>query len=136
LVLDSEEELPLNRWREALFMTIPQADIDAAMALVDALACPPDTPRYVELRTRWRQVHRLFSNFVYRIPIGATPGGQPVREALDYLRGIKTWTGAKMTGAPTKVIGTAWQRHVFDGAGHVIDGKAMSLPCLRPSARR
>lgn len=130
LLLTGEEEVPLNRWRDALFTTIPQADIDAAMALVDALACPPDTPRYAELRTRWRQAHRLFSNFVRCIPVGATPGGQPVRDALDYLRGVKAWTSARMTDAPTKVIGTAWKRLVLDGAGQVIDGKAYVFAVL------
>jgi TnpA family transposase len=129
------EELPLDQWREALFTTISETDITAAMALVETLACPPDTPRYAELRARWRRVHRLFSGFLPRVTIGAAPGGQPVREALDYLRGLKTWTGAGMTGAPTGVIGSAWKRHVLDDGGQVIDGKAYVFAVLEAFRR-
>jgi TnpA family transposase len=129
------EELPLDQWREALFAAIPETDITAAMALVDTLTCPPDTPRYAELRARWRRVHRLFSSFLSRVTIGATPGGQPVRQALDHLRGLKAWAGTGMADAPTEAIGSAWKRHVLDDGGQVIDGKAYVFAVLEAFRR-
>ena len=54
---------------------------------------------------QWRRVRTLFSALLQRITLDATPAGQPVVAALDYLRGVDDWTRARMKDAPTAFLG-------------------------------
>src|SRR5208282_6582210 len=75
LVLD-EDDLPLDQWREALFERLPRADLEAAMAEIDAIAKPNDVRPYQELLRRWRRTRKLFFNIVTRIETGFSPSGE------------------------------------------------------------
>ena len=72
------------------------------MANIDSLVSAPDDRRYQELRPHWRRVRTLFSALLQRITLDATPAGQPVIAALNYLRGVDDWTRARMADAPTE----------------------------------
>jgi len=60
----------------------------------------------------------------------ATPTGQPIIAALNYLRGVQDWTKTRMTGAPTEFLGPAWKRHALDDAGYVADNRAYVFAAL------
>ena len=127
---DEDDALPVAEWRNALFEQIARADIQAAMASVDSLVTAPDDRRYRELRPQWRRVRTLFSALLQRITLDATPAGQPVVAALNYLRGVDDWTRARMTDAPTAFLGAAWKRHALDSAGRVADNRAYVFAAL------
>jgi TnpA family transposase len=118
------DELPLDQWREALFERLPRADIEAAMAEVEAIAKPDGSKPYAELLAQWRRARRLFFNIINRIETEASPGGQAVRDALNYLKSVADWSHAKMRAAPTEAIPKAWRRLVLDAEGKVSDPKA------------
>ena len=120
----TEDALPLDQWRDALFERLPRADLAAAMAEVDAIARPHASRPYAELRIRWRRARRLFFNIATRLQMQAGPGGKAVAEAMAYLAGIADWSNAKMRHAPTAVVPKAWRTHVLDAEGRVADPKA------------
>ena len=130
VVTDEGDALPVAEWRKALFEQIAQADIQAAMASVDSLVTTPEDRRYQELRPHWRRVRALFSALLQRTTLGATPAGQPLVTALNYLRGVKDWTKARMADAPTEFLSPAWRRHALDNAGHVADNRAYVFAAL------
>src|SRR3954453_21506492 len=130
VVSGEDDALPVAEWRNALFEQIARADIQAAMASVDSLVTAPDDRRYRELRPQWRRVRTLFSALLQRITLDATPAGQPVVAALDYLRGVDDWTRARMKDAPTAFLGAAWKRHALDSAGRVADNRAYVFAAL------
>src|SRR5208337_4260009 len=55
---------------------------------------------------------------------GCAPGGKAVQEAIRYLAKIADWSSAQMRDAPTAAIPKAWQPHVLDDKGRVVDPKA------------
>lgn len=129
-VVADDGALPLTAWRDALFEQISRADIEAAMASIDSLVRAPDDRRYQELRPHWRRVRTLFSALLQRITLDATPAGQPVIAALNYLRRVEDWTRTRMADAPTECVGSAWRRHALDGAGRVADNRAYVFAAL------
>lgn len=72
----------------------------------------------------------MFSALLRRTTLGATPAGQPLVAALNYLRGVKDWTKARMSDAPTEFLPPAWKRHALDGAGRVSDNRAYVFAAL------
>ena len=120
----TEDALPLDQWRDALFERLPRADLVAAMAEVDAIARPHDARPYAELRSRWRRARRLFFNIATRLQMDAGPGGKAVQEAMGYLAGVADWSSAKMGDAPTAAVPKAWRAHALDAQGRVADPKA------------
>ncbi len=123
LVLD-EDDLPLDQWREALFERLPRADLEAAMAEIDAVARPNDVRPYQELLRRWRRTRKLFFNIVTRIETGFSPNGEPLDEAIRYLKGIANWSNAAMRDAPAQAVPKSWRAHVLDEDGRVGNPKA------------
>lgn len=130
VVAEGNDVLAVAAWRKALFEQIAQADIEAAMASVDLLVIAPDDRRHQELGPYWRRVRTLFSALLQRITPDASPAGQPIIAALNYLRGINDWTKAPMAGAPTEFLGPAWKRHALDDAGRVADNRAYVFAAL------
>jgi TnpA family transposase len=120
----ADDDLPLDRWRDALFERLPRADLDAAMAEVDAIANPSDAKPFGELRRRWRRAQRLFFNIATRLDTGSSSGGDTLRAAIDYLKGVSNWSNAAMRDAPTAAVAKSWREHVLDDGGRVRDPKA------------
>ena len=130
VVADGDDALPVAEWRNALFEKIARVDIQAAMASVDSLVTAPDDRRYQELRPHWRRVRTLFPALLRRITLDATPAGQPIIAALNYLRRVDDWTKTRMAEAPTEFLGPAWKRHALDDAGRVADNRAYVFAAL------
>src|SRR5271168_2243913 len=123
LVFD-EDELPLDQWREALFERLPRADLEAAMAEIEAVARPDDVRPYQELLRRWRRARKLFFNIVTRIETGFSPNAEPLDEAIRYLKGLANWSNAAMRDAPAQAVPKSWRAHVLDEDGRVGNPKA------------
>ena len=123
LVFD-EDDLPLDQWREALFERLPRADLEAAMAEIDAVARPNDVRPYQELLRRWRRARKLFFNIVTRIETGFSPNAEPLDEAIRYLKGVANWSNAAMRDAPAQAVPKSWGAHVLDEDGRVGNPKA------------
>lgn len=119
-----DDGLPLDRWREVLFERIPREDLDEATQKIDAMAIPADAKPYPQLRKRWRRAKRLFFQIATRVQTAAAPNGEPVREAVEYLKGVPNWTHAPMHDAPPAAIPKAWRAYVLDESERVVDPKA------------
>ncbi|HVI37448.1 MAG TPA: Tn3 family transposase [Gaiellales bacterium] len=130
VVADGDDALRVAAWRDALFEQIARADIQAAMANVDSLVTAPDDRRYQELRPHWRRVRTLSHALLQRTTFAATPAGEPVVAALNYLRGVDDWTRTRLAAAPTAFLGPAWKRHVLDGTGCIADNRAYVFAAL------
>lgn len=130
VIADEDTALSVAGWRDVLFAQISRADIEAAIASINSLVSTPDDRRYRELRPYWRRVRTLFPALLRRITLDATPAGQPVIAALNYLRRVEDWTKTRMTDAPTEFIGSAWKRHALDDAGRVVDNRAYVFAAL------
>ena len=88
VIADEDTALSVAGWRDVLFAQISRADIEAAIASINSLVSTPDDRRYRELRPYWRRVRTLFPALLRRITFDATPAGQPVIAALNYLRRV------------------------------------------------
>jgi Tn3 transposase DDE domain len=120
----ADDALPLDAWREALFKKLPRSAIEAAQARIEVIAKPKDTEPYIELRKRWRPARRLFLNVATRIETEASPNGDAIQKAVDYLKDRPQWSGDNLRDAPTEAIPKSWRRHVLDDEGKVVDPKA------------
>jgi TnpA family transposase len=111
---------PAGAWREHVFETVPQAEIEAAVDKIEALVRPDDACNYEELRRRWRRVRRIFAALLGQVSFGAAPAAEPVKKAVDYLRALEeSWSEAAMRDAPMGAVGRVWRRHVLDARGRV-----------------
>ena len=117
----SDDELPLDAWRKALFVRLPQAELVAAMDKIDAIAKSRQAKPYDELRKRWRRARRLFLAILTRIQTGAGPGGQDIEAATACLRAAKEWSETSLRNAPTAAIPKSWHPYVLDAEGKVGD---------------
>lgn len=120
----SGDDLPLDRWREALFERLPRTDIEAAMAEVAAIAQPSGAKPYAELLAQWRRARRLFFNIATRIKTETAPGGKSLKATLDYLQSVPDWSKSKMRDAPVEAVPAAWKPYVLDEDTKVKDPKA------------
>ena len=118
------DDLPLDTWRDTVFQRLPRDRIEDAMAKVEALARTADARPYVELRARWRRARRLFFNIATRLETGSAPGGEAVKQAVSYLKGIPDWSNTAMRDAPTGAVSRGWRTHVLGKDGRVADPKA------------
>ena len=130
VVADDGDAMPVAEWRNVLFEQIARFDIEAAMASVDSLVTKPDDRRYQELRPHWRQIRMLFSALLRRTTFDATPAGQPMIAALNYLRRVEDSTRSGMADAPTAFLGSIWKQHALDEAGRVTDNRAYVFAAL------
>jgi len=119
-----DDALPLNEWRDALFLHISRDRLSAAMDEIDEIARPRNARPYPELRARWRKARRLFLSIVTRLTMDASPGGKTVLGAMAYLARNTDWSKSKMDKAPTEAIPKIWHPYVLDDTGQVADSRA------------
>ena len=115
--------------RAAVFARIAQEDLAAAVATVDALACPPGEGGQQELLTRYPTVRRFLPALFRTITFAGTPAGQPVLEAVRFLAEIEQRRAPDLSAAPLGVVTPAWRRRVI-GPGHAIDRRSYTLCVL------
>ena len=121
---DDDMDLTFRAWRDAIYDELNYAALVEATDRVDTLAKPPEDKPLEELIAKWRTTHTLFRNLLARIEFEASPKGQPVKAAVDFLRGIENWAKADMDDAPTEILRGAWRKYALDTNGKVSDNKA------------
>jgi len=123
-MLISDGGMPSEAWREDIYAHWPKDRIEDAMATIDNLVQPAASKPYNELNARWRRTRKLFFNITTRIDLAASPGGQHVAEAVNWLRSLPGWSKSAVQNAPTSVISKSWQPYVLDEVGKVADPRA------------
>lgn len=124
-LLTIEDAMPFEPWREALYEQLPKSRIVDAVNMVDYLVQPSTSSKpYNELSALWRRARKLFFNIATRIDLAASPGGQDVAEAVNWLRTQPDWSKASMRSAPTAIVSKAWRVHVMNPDGTIANPKA------------
>jgi TnpA family transposase len=114
-----QDTTPARGWRDHVFESVPQADIEAAMDTIEALIRPDDACHYEELRLRWRRIQPIFAALLRHISFEASPAAEPIGKAIRYLRALGSWSDAAMRDAPMGAVSRVWRRHVLDVRGRV-----------------
>jgi hypothetical protein len=83
-----------------------------AGAQVETLARPPDDHYYPELVDRYRQVRRFLPALLCTVTFEGTPAGQPMLDAVTFLRQLERQRHSDMQQAPLEVVPSAWRRLV------------------------
>lgn len=124
-MLISEEGMPFDGWQDNVYAHWPKNRIVNARATVENLIQPAATSKpYNELSIRWRRVRKMFFNIVTRIDLAASPGGQHVTDAINWLRDQPDWSKAPVQSAPPNVISKSWKPYVMNAEGEVVNPKA------------
>jgi Tn3 transposase DDE domain/Domain of unknown function (DUF4158) len=124
-----QDTTPARGWRDHVFESVPQADIEAAMDTVEALIRPDDACHYEELRRRWRRIQPIFAALLRHTSFEASPTAEPIRKAIHYLRALASWSDAAMRDAPMGAVSRVWRRHALDARGRV-DPRAYAFAVL------
>lgn len=125
LVLDSGlQEADL---RTAIFKATEREELEAAVTQVDSLVRPPEDVYYRELAGSYARVRRFLPHLLRTVRFDATPAGQPVLEALNYLLEVEE-QGTTKTNPPVTIVTRGWSRYV--GTGEEFNRKAYVFCCL------
>ena len=71
-----------------------------AVALVGTLARPPDDDNHAELMEQYRRIRRFWPHLLRTVTFQATPAGQPVVNALNFLADIEGEHQPDLSRAP------------------------------------
>ena len=102
--------------RQAVFKLMSRADLETSVQQIDSLVRPPEDVYYNELRTSYRRVRRFLPALLQTVKFGASPAGQPLIEALGYLKAFDAEKKADFA-PPLGIVDAAWRGHV------ICDGK-------------
>ena len=127
LVLDPN--VPDVALRETVFAAIAQEDLAAAVDQVDRLVRPSEDIYYQELCDSFRRVRTFLPSLLRTPHFGATPAGQPVLEALEYLRKVEESGRVHAGNPPRQVVMGVWRRYLPEGDSQ-LDWKAYVFCCL------
>ena len=123
-LLDSDH--PDESLRTVVFAQYAREDLEAAIVTVRTLAHHPHEPHAEELKTHYASLRRLLTPLLRTIKFAATPAGQHVLDALDFLMRLDHADPPKLHHAPTKVVTGRWKRLVLD-SGEVVDRPLYTL---------
>ncbi len=115
--------------REAVFAAVAMEDLAAAVATVEALTRPPDERHYPEILDRYSLVRRFLPTLLRTVTFGGTADGQPVVEALAFLRRIEGQKVPDLADAPLEIVTRAW-RPLVRGGDAWIDRRAYTICAL------
>ncbi len=125
LVLDTD--LQDAELRLAIFKALERKDLEAAVNQVDSIVRPPEDVYYRELAGSYARVRRFLPSLLRTVRFDATPAGQAVLEALNYLAEVEQGA-ANAPDPPVTIVNRAWRRYV--GTGKDFDRKAYVFCCL------
>jgi hypothetical protein len=115
--------------REAAFAAVAQEDLAVAVDQVDHLVRPPEDIYYQELCDSFRRVRTFLPSLLRTPRFGATLAGQPVLEALEYLRKVEAKGSAQAGNPPRQIVMGVWRRYLPEGDSK-LDWKAYVFCCL------
>jgi len=113
-----------------------EAEVDAAIAAVDALARPPDDHYQREILAQHPTVRRFLPALLRTIHFKGTVGaGPPLLTALDFLATLEEAHPPDMVEAPLAAIPKAWRARVVNPAAtdrpdYHVDRRAYTLAVL------
>ncbi len=115
--------------RETVFEQVSQQTLAEAVAQVEALARPEDDQYYPEVLARWRTVRQFLPRLLQTVDFQATKAGQPILEAVQFLKSIEGKLKPKMDKAPQTIVTKGWSRWVNLPEGE-IDRRAYTFCVL------
>lgn len=127
LLLD--EALATHQLRAAVFERVPRERLVEAVAVVQALARPADDCYQQELVDGYRRVRYFLPALLRTVAFQATPEGQAVLRALEFLAEIESQSKPEMDQAPLEIVPRSWRRWVLGPDGR-IDRRAYTLCVL------
>lgn len=132
IVLDSQ--IGDGDIRQAVFRMMSRIDLEASVQQIENIVRPPEDVYYKELQGSYRRVRRFLPALLRTITFGASPAGQPLLEALEYMRTMGLDAGRKKSipDPPLNIVNSAWRKDVM-GSGKV-DLKAYTF-CLLDRVR-
>ena len=133
-----DEAITGDAVRGAVFARIERGELAAAVGRVEALARPPEDVYCRELLAGYGRVRRFLPTLLRTVRFEATPAGEPVRAALDYLARVEEQGRAQAGAPPLDFVGRSWRRHVV-GADGAVEPKAYvfcALERARAALRR
>ena len=125
--------------RQAVFRMMSRTDLEASVQQIENIVRPPEDVYYRELRGSYRRVRRFLPALLRTVTFGASPAGQPLLAALEYMKTAGLDAGKKKSAPdpPLNIINAAWHKDVM--AGGRVDLKAYTfclLDRLRTALRR
>ena len=114
--------------RAAIYQALERQELEAAVKQVDSLVRPPEDVYYRELAGSYGRVRRFLPHLLRTVQFDATPAGQPVLEALNYLREVEQGGTNPPPDPPAAIVNRGWRRDV--GSGDNLDRKAYVFCCL------
>lgn len=137
IVLD--ETIEASRVRSQVFAKIPPEQLVEAAAQVATLTRPPDDNYYPELVERYQRVRRFLPTLLQTVAFEGTQAGQPLLEALHFLKEQTSRRQPNMQRAPLAFVPAAWRRLVQPRHEPQADRRAYTLCAmagLQESLRR
>ncbi len=113
--------------RAAVFATFNREDLAAALAQVESLVRPPEDMYYKELQTSYRRVRRFLPSLLQTVHFGASPAGEALLGALDYLTAQEAHS--ERVKPRLEIVTRGWRQYVFTD-NSAIDNKAYVFCCL------
>src|SRR3984893_7926493 len=127
--LPLDQNVPDAALREAVFAAVAQENLEAAVGQVERLVRPPEDIYYQELCDSFRRVRTFLPGLLRTLRFGATPAGQPVLEALEYLRKVEENGRVQAGNPPRQVVMGVWRRYLPESDSQ-LDWKAYVFCCL------
>jgi Tn3 transposase DDE domain/Domain of unknown function (DUF4158) len=123
--------------RRTIFAMMERAELETSVEQIDKLVRPPVDVYYKELQQNYRRVRRFLPPLLKTIAFGASPAGQKLLAAVNYLKTTLDAKKAPEAQAPLEIATPAWQLYV--GSEATFDLKAYTfcvLDQLRTGLRR
>ncbi|MBV8265443.1 MAG: Tn3 family transposase [Planctomycetaceae bacterium] len=124
-----DETCSAARIRSLIFARVSKQQLAKAVALVEALARPPEDDYQRELLDRYRRVRRFWPYLLQTITFQSTQAGRPLIQALRILAALEDQRESDLSQAPLDVVSRAWRRFVI-GPDQTIDRRAYTLCVL------
>ncbi len=115
-----DPDLDDSEVRRAAFGKVSPEVLSHAVTMVGEIARPSDDAYFEDLLTRYPMVRRFLPKLLDVVGFGATQAGQPVLDALEFLRSIEGRRKIDIEEAPLEVVSKAW-RHLVLGADGQLD---------------
>ena len=125
-----DETCSAARMRPLIFARVSKQQLAEAVAMVEALARPPEDDYQRELLDHYRRVRRFWPCLLRTITFQATQAGRPLIQALHVLAGLEDQRESDLSQAPLDVVSRAWRRFVI-GPDQTIDRRAYTLCVLQ-----
>lgn len=115
--------------RSAVLAQYSLQDLHNAIVKVRELAQPPQAPHADELKAHYTSLRRILTPLLQTITFDATPAGQHVIDALEFLVRLDQPQPPKLHHAPTDVVTGRWKPLVLD-SNQVVDRPFYTLCVL------